>query len=110
MTNRKEAYCPRCGRTEVIAAEKELVMCSRCALLSAKGYAKKNSTPPGKELQKIREGQKISIKNLAWELNISQSYLSEMESGKKPINKKVYGWMAKNRNSQAHSTLPTPPF
>ncbi len=110
MTNRKEAYCPRCGRMETVAAENELVMCSRCALLGAEAYAKKNSTPSGKELQKIMEAQRISTKNLAYDLNISQSYLREMERGEKPINKRVYEWMAQHRATQAHITLQPPLF
>ncbi len=101
MKNRKEAYCTKCGRVEIIAAENELVKCSRCALLGAEAWAKKNDLPSGKELQKAREARKLSVKGLAYELGISQSYLSEMENGKKPINKQTYEWMSSHRNSQA---------
>lgn len=94
MKNRKIVECPKCGRKEQVAAERELVMCSYCAMLRADAYAKKDvNIDMNKKLQKVMETRKISARNLAYELGIAQSYLYEMINGDKPLNSKVYKWI-----------------
>ena len=98
MENNRTAICPLCGRPEVVAGEREIVMCSLCALHRAGGLSKKNTAVNGEKLRELREAKNLPLKSLARELRLTPSYLSMMESGKKPVNIKAYHWFQANQS------------
>jgi len=98
MSNRKIEACPRCGRPETVAEERELVLCGVCALNRGEGLNKKNLSVNGEDLKALRVDKGLPLKELARELRLTPAYISMMESGKKPLNHRACQWFQDNKS------------
>ena len=96
-TNTKSGHkvklqCPDCGNTADTFGHIEGTFCCECGGMPLEPVIKK----PQELLKKYRKKNKLSQKLMAWKLNISQNYYSDIERSKRPIPAEITRWINKN--------------
>ncbi|WP_371375082.1 helix-turn-helix domain-containing protein [Sporomusa aerivorans] len=84
--------CPDCSNTIESFGHIEGTFCCECGGMPLKLVIEKQQ----ELLKKYRKKNKLSQKLMAWKLNISQNYYSDIERGKRPIPAEITQWINKN--------------